>query len=374
MLGSSKQKTKLVSWDEIDFDRHNPRLVAIDGLTNATDDAIVKALIEEADIGELVQSIATNGYLDIEPLIVTKKGASAPDRYRVLEGNRRLCSIKLLKSSELASKCRFSLPKDLSEDILSGLKEVTVYVVENEEEARAYIGFKHINGAYRWDSYAKAKFLVEWYEKEYDQGITIESIADKMGDKNSTVRALISGMLVLIQAEQEELFDISDRTKPGSFGFSHLYTALSRLEYRNYLGLSKDWNNRPAISPVADSQLPNLQMILQFIYGSKSNDINSVIGSQNPDLKNLGRVIAHSVARQVLVATQSLSKALEQVEAPNEVFANSIIIAHSKVEDALSKTGKFSPKNNPELIPMAEEMQSNAETILLSMKKNIEKS
>jgi len=372
---SSEHKIKEISWDKLDFDRHNPRLVAVEGLETASDEAIIKALINEADIGELVQSIAANGYLDIESIIVTKKNASGSDRYRVLEGNRRLCSVKLLSDPELAKRCRFSLPEEIPANVYESLsKKVTSYLVEDDEEARTYIGFKHINGPYRWDSYAKAKFLVEWYEEKYQAGITIEEIADKMGDKNSTVRALISGMLVLNQAESEKLFEISDRTKSGSFGFSHLYTALGRLEYRDYLGLDKDWNSRPSLKPIKDSYLERLQTVLHFIYGSETNDINSVIKSQNPDLKSLGMVFANPVACQVLMTTLDLSKALERVQPQNEVFANALIIAHAKIEDTLGKTGKFSPQQNPDLLSMAEEISANADTILSAMNKKIEKS
>ena len=74
---------------------------------------------------------------------------------RVLVGNRRLAAIRIINDPELAKKCKISLP-EITNEVKESLKSVTVYPVNNEDEARAFIGFKHVNGAHRWDSYAKA--------------------------------------------------------------------------------------------------------------------------------------------------------------------------------------------------------------------------
>lgn len=56
------------------LDRKNPRLVAVD--RGATEADIIAQLYRAEDLGELLQSIAANGYLDIEPLIVLAEGES----------------------------------------------------------------------------------------------------------------------------------------------------------------------------------------------------------------------------------------------------------------------------------------------------------
>jgi len=45
-------------------------------------------------------------------------------------------------------------------------------------------------------------------------------------------------MFVLDQAKEARIFDISDRYPGKRFYFSHLYTALTRPGYRDFLGLS----------------------------------------------------------------------------------------------------------------------------------------
>lgn len=72
-----------VSVDLLRFDTANPRY---SGERLKNDAEIIRFLYGSADLSELLQSIAANGYIDIEPLVVTLSGS----QYVVLEGNRRL--------------------------------------------------------------------------------------------------------------------------------------------------------------------------------------------------------------------------------------------------------------------------------------------
>ncbi len=165
----------------LDFDPANPRL-AEDGIRNPTDAQIILALADTADLSEVVQSIAANGYIDIEPMIAQRVG----NRWRVLEGNRRLAAIRILEKPALAKGTGISVPQ-IGPKNLKTLKEVTVYAVSDPYQAREYIGFKHINGPHKWDAIAKARFAADWYRREKSNGLTIEKIARRLGDGHDTV-------------------------------------------------------------------------------------------------------------------------------------------------------------------------------------------
>jgi hypothetical protein len=186
-INIAPRHTAKVPTDMLDFDPNNPRL-AEDGIKNPTDAQIIVALAEMADLSEVVESIAANGYIDIEPMIAQQVG----NRWRVLEGNRRLAAIRILQTPGLAKGTGISVP-DISATNLATLKQVTVYAVANPDEAREYIGFKHINGPHKWDAIAKAKFAAEWYRKEKSNGLTIEKIARRLGDGHDTVVRLVNG-------------------------------------------------------------------------------------------------------------------------------------------------------------------------------------
>ncbi len=167
------RSTTLVPTDWLVLDHGNPRLVSVSA--QATDAGVVAALYQGEDLGELLSSIAANGYLDIEPLIVLEKAGWLV----VLEGNRRLAAIRLFREAGLAARVseeggvKVSVPA-IPEQYRETLNRVTVYRVASREEAWPFIGFKHINGAAKWESYAKAKFAADWYR---GHGVTLADIA-----------------------------------------------------------------------------------------------------------------------------------------------------------------------------------------------------
>ena len=168
------------------FDYTNPRLVTGDSYSVLSEEDIISALHEIASLDELITSICTNKYLDLEPLIVIGDPFGP---FRVLEGNRRLASIKVILDPSLAKRCRISVPTNILQEVLDSIKTVTVWRVENVSDAHAFIGFKHINGPHRWDAYAKARFVADWYKKEVGNGLSIDSIARQLGDDNDTIRS-----------------------------------------------------------------------------------------------------------------------------------------------------------------------------------------
>jgi ParB-like nuclease domain len=208
------------------FDQNNPRFTPDKRPAGSDDDAVVSTLASSADLSELIQSISTSGYINIEPLIVIERGG----RLAVLEGNRRLAAVKVLRDPELARAAKISVPS-MKPETRETLNELLVYRVASEDDGRDLIGFKHINGPQSWDAFAKARFAARWLADEHrkrDAGqphLTLQEIAGRMGDQHMTMHRMVSALYVLEQAERSEIYQIDDRRRK-SFSFSHLYTGL----------------------------------------------------------------------------------------------------------------------------------------------------
>ena len=281
----------------LELDLHNPRLQTGSELIARTEKEVIESLAEIAALDELVTSICTNKYLNLEPLIVMGKHAAGP--FTVLEGNRRLAAIRLISDPALAAEIGISLPSTIPAGVKASFKSILVNRVKRREDSREFIGFKHINGPQRWDAYAKAKYVTDWYKSEIDnpKGISIDEIAAKMGDNNNTMRAYIYAVLILEQAERVNIWALEDRPKTrGRFAFSHLYTALGREEYQQALGLDGRWLSRPSVNLITKKHLTDLGEILGYLYGSVSDGRTSLIKSQNPDLRDVGYAIAQPEA------------------------------------------------------------------------------
>lgn len=346
----------------LDFDYTNPRLSTGDDLVTPDEQSIICSLREIAALDELIQSICTNTYLNLEPLIVLGEETGP---FTVLEGNRRLASIKLIKDRALARECKISIPSEISQDVYDSIQTVTIWRVEKRSDAQAFIGFKHITGPHRWDAYAKARFVADWYKNERHNGLTVEAIARQLGDDSDTIRSYISAALILDQAEEERLFSKKDRYNRGRFAFSHLYTALGRKEYQEFLGLSKGWNISPSYRPIKDYYLNNLKEVLLYLYGSKKDNRPPLIKSQNPDLKHVGEVIVNDVALQKIRGGVDLKTAYNEVRSPLAVFSESLVQASLKVEAAIAALSKYD--GSPGLLKIAEELRENVSILLLAM-------
>jgi len=85
------------------FDRNNPR--SGDRIFTSEDE-VLKFLIQNADVDELVTSIQSAGWVDFEPLIVQQKSNV------VLEGNRRLAALRLLTDTATRNRLGYKIPND----------------------------------------------------------------------------------------------------------------------------------------------------------------------------------------------------------------------------------------------------------------------
>lgn len=349
------------------FDTQNPRYAHEAFAAGRNDTEIIRYLYENDDLGELLQSIANNGFIDMEPLIVTRLGSDeSDDTFTVLEGNRRLAAIRLLDNSQLCATLRINCPP-ISDEKRATLSCVRAIYVSDRSAARSFIGFKHINGPHRWDALAKAQFAADWFGEAGPSGVTLTDIAQRLGDSHSTVLRLVHGYYVLQQAETSGVFDRETRSPGRKFAFSHLYTALTRPGYRRYLGLPPDWRGRdPTPNPVEEGKLKELGRVMTWLYGSRDGQ-PPLIKSQNPDIKNLGDVLEKPEALHVLEVTNDLSQALKQVEPADRVFQNALVEAKLKAEVALSQVGAFTGEDET-LLDTAESLRKTSVRLAKTMR------
>jgi hypothetical protein len=183
----------------LQLDLDNPRLQTGGEDSAENEQEVIESLADIAALDELVTSICTNKYLNLEPLIIMGPKDVGP--FKVLEGNRRLAAIKLIQNPGLAKELGIRIPEKVPKAVLDSFSKVLVNRVARAEDAREFIGFKHINGPQRWDAYAKAKYVTTWY-KSYKGNISIDDIAAKLGDNNNTLRSYIYATLILEQAEE----------------------------------------------------------------------------------------------------------------------------------------------------------------------------
>jgi hypothetical protein len=362
--------SKKVNIDLLDFDRANPRFTPDKQPEDGSDEAIIGLLDRHSDLGELVQSIAYNGYISIEPIIVYAKS----DRLIVLEGNRRLAAVKVLLDTELAANCKIATPA-VSEELRPTLEEVLVYRVEDEDGARDLIGFKHINGPQSWDAYAKALYAMRWLdgERSKQDGLSLSQIAQRMGDKHDTLHRMVTAAYAIRQAEDDEIYDLDDRTKH-HFSFSHLYTALSYPEFTTFLGMERMARSAdPQERPVPADRAQDLRQMLVWLYGSKRDDKEPVVQNQARDLGRLKQVLNSLAATRELTERANLDAAVVTATPQSDQFAKNLVDASATLKIALENATGYDPESQPDLLEFGQHCFNRSDAVLGLMQRRIER-
>ena len=284
----SDTEIRQIPTDDLLLDNKNPRLRgAAEGADQGT---LLEILLREGALDELALSIANNGYFPEEPLFAVKEN----EKYTVIEGNRRLATVKILLDTKLQQTLRVTDFPQLNARERDGLTSLPVSVHPDRESLWAYIGFRHVNGPMTWDSWSKAQYIAQVHNTF---GIGLDQIAERIGDKNQTVRRLYRGLMVLNQATEQADYKIEGRTK-SRLSFSHLYTGLDYGGFQQHLGLEKTESYKQ--NPIAQKNLSNLKELMVWLYGSQEEDQAPVIKTQNPDLKRLDDVLKHPRALSAL--------------------------------------------------------------------------
>jgi hypothetical protein len=191
--------------DELLLDPHNPRLSDYGVDANPSQTQILRVLWSKMAVDEVALSIVENGFYSHEPLYVAKEG----NKLYVIEGNRRLAAVKLIRDEALRRELKITSLPSIKEAGIRQLDQLPVILCKRNE-IWAYLGFKHINGPQSWESYPKAHY-VAWVHN--DLKVPLEEIARRIGDTHSTVARLYEGLMVLTQAEKARVFDRDDVTE-----------------------------------------------------------------------------------------------------------------------------------------------------------------
>ncbi|MBC8447856.1 MAG: hypothetical protein H8D78_08905 [Chloroflexi bacterium] len=267
---------------------------------------LVDILWTEMAVDEVALSIAENGFFRSEPLFVIIQNPDEEDpskrRYIVVEGNRRLAAVLLLRDEKLRQKVGATDLPVIDEERRTELGKLPAIIYPSRESLWTTVGFRHINGIKPWDSFSKAKYVAEVRET---YGIPLEEIAQRIGDRHATVTRLYRGYKVLEQAESTGVFDKEDRAR-NRFYFSHLYTALDQRDFQEFLGIGSETSLKP--NPVPKSHLDELGELMVWLYGKKSEEVEPVVRKQNPDLNILRKVVSRPESLSALRSGYSLQQ------------------------------------------------------------------
>jgi len=324
------------------LDSQNPRLP--EEAQGKSEEELLNVLYREFFLDELADSMAQNGYFDEEPLVAVPD--KLPDDLQdadpnsrefrdfiggdsteliVVEGNRRLATVKLLLSLEMRERLRIKHWPSLSDQVADDLKILPVIVYLRRSEIIPYLGVRHIVGIQKWDSYAKARYVVQLVES----GLSIKDVKAQFGDKRDSVTPSYVGYRLLEQVENEFDFD----TRQAKRDFSLLLLAIGQGKIKRFLGLPRKLSEVSPDEPVAVERLENLRSLVSWVFGDGRK---TPVIHESRDITNyLSHIVESPAAVSYLESTRDLMGAYDRSAGEENMLRKYLGDANSKLEKAL---------------------------------------
>jgi len=127
-------------------------------------------LMKDWTLEELATSFCENGFWPQEALIAVEERLDGTNSLVVVEGNRRLAAlkmIKLAKDGELHSSSWREIVNGVAEKRLRELRDDIPYILMPSREAvKSYLGFRHVTGIKEWNPAEKAEFIAELIDSD----------------------------------------------------------------------------------------------------------------------------------------------------------------------------------------------------------------
>ena len=166
----------------LQLDVNNPRIRYSNDNLNQTQ--IMKLLIENEKIYDLAKKISEEGYfVGEEPIICIENNKKV-----VLEGNRRVASLKLLQNPKKylsTAKANVLLKNILENKIPIDDYKIRCHIAPNRLQANPIIYERHKGDAVkRWETGNQYSFVADMYMKD---GLSVEDICDVLNETRGNV-------------------------------------------------------------------------------------------------------------------------------------------------------------------------------------------
>ena len=331
----TREEYKDVPLSRLHLDPGNPRLPRDVDWSSCSEKTLLNELYRRYNLIELANSMADKGFTPrhAEALLVVAKD-DAEDEYVVIEGNRRLATLKLLTSAQFRNAAGVSAQwTELAERAKSKvLDPAPVIIYDKREQLNDYLGFRHITGPTPWRPEAKARFI----DRLLLSGESIGEVARRIGSNHRTVRRFAEAHAVYSQALKKDL-DMDQVEK----AFGVFYNALDQAGIREYLGLGlqRDIHVRPE-NPIPPENLDNLVELVSLLYGDEEKSLRKVI-TESRELKQLGEVLLDKRGRASLLNDRNLSEAYRLIGGGRKELMALLNSAYSRLAEANGQAHQF---------------------------------
>lgn len=348
--------------EELDFDPENPRFYDSAGV-EGTDEKAIKRMLEQENLEELVGSIGNQGFFAGEPLLVTPN-LKVPGRWIVVEGNRRLAALRVLRGLIAFD----TLPRTLADLVGQAQhkpEKVECFQFPLRRDVLKYLGFRHISGPRRWEPLSKARYLADLIRNFYsqlDSDEQLRAVARDIGSRRDYVAQLLTALNLYDRAKAARFYDLQ-RVDEDDINFSLLSTALSYSNIVEFLNLpSRDAVNVDAVNDAHAKEL------LGWMFAQDQRG-ETVLG-ESRRLKTLAAVVGSEHALVELRKTNDLDRAYVFSSGPKETFTQLLTGIEESIARCIGLLGSDVEPDSAH-VALVQRIVDNADTLQIILEKSV---
>jgi len=298
------------------LDLKSPRLPISFREKERSKKSIINWLLEDASIIKLMLAIGQNDFFIGEALLAIE--SSEPEKYIIVEGNRRLTSLFLLSDPSLATIHTRKIDQVLQETSFRPT-QIPCIIFKERSEILQYLGYRHITGIKSWSLVAKARYLNSLLE--VTQGTTLSEsareLAKKIGSRSDYVKKILVSYEVYLIIEDEGFYKIPSLDET-SFHFTYIADSFAKEHIRQFIAVDLSLEN-----PLEHLNEAHLKELINWFFRKNENNKSQVLGNSD-QLKQLNEVLSNSDALQNFREQGSLKQALKYVKQSEDTFHNDI--------------------------------------------------
>lgn len=257
---------------------------------------IMKMIKEENGIKELLESFKENGYLPIDNIIV-QPYPKKQGKYVVIEGNRRVTTLKTLK--EL-----YEDGMEIGNVDPNVFKKVEVIVYEGEQkDYEILMGLRHVSGVKEWGDYEQSELISNLAQKHH---MNAKQISESLGIGTVVVKRRLNTYYAMQIFKNDP--DYEDYFVPEKLS-AIFYEIMGKPEIRDtWLNWNKDLNTF--------ENKENMRRLFSWLIPSEDEDGESSgpIITRREDIRTLAKFIMDEEALNKLEETKSVEEAKEESE------------------------------------------------------------
>ncbi len=319
------QSYTFIDLSDLYLDHLNPRLPK--SLIERSDKAVIEWMLQDASLIELMAAIGHNGFFPGEPILVVEEEG----KYVVVEGNRRLASVKLLNDPYLVEKNRNKISRVISETECRPV-EIPCIVFDSRDEINKYLGYRHVTGVKEWSLVAKARYLNSLIEDPIVPD-TYRELAKTIGSRSDYVKRLLIAYDMYCEIEKANFFDIHDLNEESLY-FNYLMDSINRDHIRSYIGVELE---RP--SPLErlkneDSYKENFKRLIFWFFDKSSGKV--AIKGDSGSLTKLNEILGDESALDHFLETENLNESHERLSISTTSFHQHLAMSRKNIKDAMN--------------------------------------